>query len=488
VATPTSIESSASSGKVIGSMQYLAPEQLEEDDIDVRADIYSFGCILYEMITGQRTFPDRNVTRLVKKRVKNEFVQLASFNITIPQRLKNIINQCLQLDVNKRPSDIKNVQEDLDTILKTMTKHEPEDIVSAFITGRAIEEGDDKKNVKHHIITKIITGAFIALSLCFTVLYLLLNGKIIPENRFVEVLPAMAASEKKMEIKKDIHTTVSKQKSQVKDRNITQEKPSSVDKTVITQKATATQQPAINAEPLKKDVSVTAAKINRTVTNKRTDKKKSNTNYQNTDMTSQAFNKTNTQKEIEKESVKNEYSENELQEERDVQEFSTPIDMIQLMKKADEAREYSKVLDLYLSLPPEQIRTKEARILKLRALLALNKADKLYFDGDHINDGEFYLAKAKFLYGAKQYQQSLWLLGIAKATPGQLIDRKTLEIEALYLIAKCRTAIFNETPNNETRTNAMKCWFDVKNEFRKNQNHPYFNEANNSIRELGRKG
>ena len=122
-----------------------------------------------------------------------------------------------------------------------------------------------------------------------------------------------------------------------------------------------------------------------------------------------------------------------------------------------------------------------------RAIVGTQGNSKAYYDNTNINDGEFYLSKAKFLYEKKQYQRALWLLENIKTTPAVLMKKKTLRREMLFYIAKCNTGFFDSNPTLERQKSALQSWFDVKSEFRNNQGHPYFIEANRKIREISKK-
>jgi serine/threonine protein kinase len=445
VATPTSVKSSSSSGKVIGSMQYLAPEQLEEDNVDARADIYSFGCIMYEILTGNKTFPDRKVTNLVKKRLKNEYKSLSAYALPMPTKLRSLIGRCLQLDINKRPADIKLVLEEIEQIHNNISANSPEEVVLVFVTGerpeKKIEELSEIDTEHHDLpIKRFIGVALIALGLGIFGFYMLFVKSRVKSNIDKTVIASIPDT---------VVTVDKKSKKVIKTKVI--KKP---EKKLISRKKGV---PDLKKKPL--------IKIKKRAAPRR--KKKIITKKKKTPSSIKADTK-----EIAKDTrppIK--------KDKEDANESAKKI--IDTMLKADASRNYTKVLDLYASLPPQLERLKEARLLKLRALIGTNKTNKLYFDGNHINDCEFYLAKAKYLYA--------WILGIAKTTPALLTDKEILNTEILYYLAKCKTNIYNGNPTPSNKVTAMKSWFNVKNKFRNNQNHSYFHEANESIRELGKK-
>ncbi len=83
-------------GTVVGTVQYMAPEQVNGTGVDVTTDIYAIGAILYEMLTGDKAFPDVSLSALFEAKTKNEFVPLGLFNIPIPKALKKLVNSCME--------------------------------------------------------------------------------------------------------------------------------------------------------------------------------------------------------------------------------------------------------------------------------------------------------------------------------------------------------------------------------------------------------
>jgi serine/threonine protein kinase len=96
-------------GIVLGTAQYMSPEQARGKPVDQRADIWAFGCVLYEMLTGQPVFGGEDVT-IVLARVLERGANLDTLPATIAPAVKQAIKLCLQKDPKKRVRDIGDVK------------------------------------------------------------------------------------------------------------------------------------------------------------------------------------------------------------------------------------------------------------------------------------------------------------------------------------------------------------------------------------------
>lgn len=457
VATPTTAQDNTStSGKVIGSMKYMAPEQLDKDEIDTSADIFSLGCILYEMLTGSKTFPEQNLTKLVRKRLKNEFNPLSSFKIVMPQALNRTINNCLQLQPEKRPSDIKNVLGELTRIHRDISSKTPDEIMALYLNGESVEDSNDFPDKPHFPFLKIM-AATLSIILVVGVVLLVVNISDQKQWRTIQArtkisTPLKQSSRKKINISND-KPIVSK---------------SVISEPVVSEPVVST--PVNKEKPKVKKKKIVARKKKR-IPIRTLKKQKTITTTAEPD-----------QKVIDR--VSGSDSRKSLLEKLQIQHNTQ--DFIVIMRKEDENKHHWNVLEICKSLPRAQANIKEARLLKHRALVALKKVNKSYFDNNHINDGEFYLSKAQYLYNARQYQRSVWILGIIKTAPTVLLNKKTLHRKVLYLMAKCNTKSFYKVLTKDKKKTAMKSWYNVKSEFRNNQKHAYFIEANKEIRNINK--
>jgi len=88
-------------GTVLGTPQYMAPEQFEGKEADARSDIWAFGAVLYEMVTGQKAFRGKNYTSLVAAILGAEPAPMTVQPFT-PAWLERLVRRCLQKDAEDR--------------------------------------------------------------------------------------------------------------------------------------------------------------------------------------------------------------------------------------------------------------------------------------------------------------------------------------------------------------------------------------------------
>ena len=89
-------------GFVIGSPKYMAPEQILGKKVDTRADIYSLGVILYEMLTGAPPYHRGDHMSVMYQHVQGRARPAAEVNPEVPQELSDIVAKAMAVDKNKR--------------------------------------------------------------------------------------------------------------------------------------------------------------------------------------------------------------------------------------------------------------------------------------------------------------------------------------------------------------------------------------------------
>jgi serine/threonine protein kinase/Tol biopolymer transport system component len=101
-ALPTTPHTLTSEGTIVGTFQYMAPEQLEGKDADARTDLFAFGAVVYEMITGRRAFAGDNRSSLIAAILRDEPPPLSSIQPVAPPALDAVVRACLAKDPDVR--------------------------------------------------------------------------------------------------------------------------------------------------------------------------------------------------------------------------------------------------------------------------------------------------------------------------------------------------------------------------------------------------
>jgi serine/threonine protein kinase len=133
IARPTEASLHTVEGNIVGTMQYLSPEQIDGVDIDGRTDIYSFGAILYELLTGTKTFPQETITNLMKKKIINEYRRFSDFNFPIAPGLVKVTQKCLQSSKENRYPNAAALLKDLESVHKSLTIDDPRTLLQNYL-------------------------------------------------------------------------------------------------------------------------------------------------------------------------------------------------------------------------------------------------------------------------------------------------------------------------------------------------------------------
>lgn len=99
--------------QVLGTPNYMAPEQVKGLDLDGRADLFSFGVVLYEMATGERPFAGQNVTTIIYKIVNEKPVAPSDKEASVHPGLSAVIARCLSKDPTQRYTSAADLARDL---------------------------------------------------------------------------------------------------------------------------------------------------------------------------------------------------------------------------------------------------------------------------------------------------------------------------------------------------------------------------------------
>jgi Tol biopolymer transport system component len=177
-------------GTLLGTLQYMAPEQVEGKEADARADIFAFGALLYEMITGRRAFQGKSQATLISAIMTGEPPPISTLQSTTPAALDHLVQRCLAKDPEDRWQDAHSLLIQLQWIAQGRTESE----VPAALADA------DRKHAKLLRVALVVAGAVIAALAVPTVLYV--RGPESPEA-FPLRVPVVGLSRSNMAISPD---------------------------------------------------------------------------------------------------------------------------------------------------------------------------------------------------------------------------------------------------------------------------------------------
>ena len=85
-------------GTILGTFQYMSPEQLEGKEADARTDIFALGAVLYEMVTGRKAFSGTSQASLISAIMKEDPAPISTMQPMSPPALDRVVKTCLSKD------------------------------------------------------------------------------------------------------------------------------------------------------------------------------------------------------------------------------------------------------------------------------------------------------------------------------------------------------------------------------------------------------
>ena len=426
IARPTDASIHTTDGAILGTMQYLSPEQLDGKEPDIRTDIYSLGTILYEILTGVKAFPDQNVSRLMLSKIKNDFNSLDQFDLKIPSRLRRLIHRCMVYDREKRIPDAETFLSEIGKIHRTLCPFSPEQVVTEYL----LEENVSRTVIStRHTLPKktIVAGLLMALlSLGIWQGGRLINNRLKesePVNKNTSVLPEVTVED------------------------IEKKAPSVESGTKITAK--------------KEQVNNIAVKRNSIAATDKRPKKSSPSTVIKSEKPQKSF--------------------VDLMQEK----YGT-TNLLKLYTMIVQRRQWQEADKIYKELDPKDASSPRAVIYRIRTLRALGKIDQLqaFLAATTIEDGEIYLERAKCAFNSNNITAALNNLKSCERTTSAFMESASLRLERLYLEALCAEKQFKKNSSESTKKYALDRWFEVKSELRTSRDHPWFKEADEHMQRI----
>jgi serine/threonine protein kinase/Tol biopolymer transport system component len=110
---PTTPPNITAHGAILGTFQYMAPEQLEGNEADARTDIFGFGAVLYEMVTGKRAFAGKSQASLISAIMSGTPPPISAVQPLTPPGLDRVVKKCLAKDPDERWQTAHDLKDEL---------------------------------------------------------------------------------------------------------------------------------------------------------------------------------------------------------------------------------------------------------------------------------------------------------------------------------------------------------------------------------------
>jgi serine/threonine protein kinase len=416
IARPVETSLMTMDGAVMGTMQYLAPEQIDGKNVGVVADIYALGVVLYECLSGRKAFPQCNLSQLMAAKMDNDFIPLISYRIKIPRTLINLVGKCMMQDAKKRLQSAAIAVDNFEQAHYRLTQESPERIIRALLNSPAQGKIELTVHKSFHIrfFSFFIAGAVIIVAILMS-----------PEFLKKPDRKSLAVSTK-------LHVQ-NEDKSKMEKSLFAPGTPLSQKKKIQPAESLASQ-PAPMAHHLKGD--------------------------------GKSF---------------------KLKPPDAVQSDTALKDLSETFEKEARSGHYERALALFGKLPKSSVAQLPIQLLWLRTLVSLGKTEEAgnFLAANTLNDGEFFLIKAKYLFGRNDIDEALNMLEKCIAIHALLLDADVVRREYLYYRALCLSRRFDQVPTMETGKKALDGWFEVKNSLRTIPSHLYFEKAVSEMQRIG---
>lgn len=148
IARDTQATALTAAGKTVGTMAYMAPEQITgRKPVTARTDLYALGCVLFELLTGRTPFASETQPEMLFKHIDEMPPKVREFNPDCPVWLEELIDHLLQKEPEDRPFDALDVQVKLEKVKQKVTEAEQK---------RFTQEGQSALTAKDNTVAKLI--------------------------------------------------------------------------------------------------------------------------------------------------------------------------------------------------------------------------------------------------------------------------------------------------------------------------------------------
>jgi serine/threonine protein kinase len=499
IARPSEVSFHTMDDNVVGTLQYLAPEQLTKGRLDVRTDLYSLGVVMYEMLTGMIAFPQKDLASLIDSKIRNTFKSIDEYGISIPQQLKRIIRQCMQHDPEKRIPTAAALLHELEMIYEGSNDVGPEKGLASFL---AVPAGSKVVLATHHqthlrriaaICVGVVAAAVVILFWSgyrhqksvqknhsgYQVQQPVVEKSKITDQPIPKIDSIVASSVIANQIpKKDSIAAPSLLVGKMPQNDL--KASSSMSRNQIPKKNVTVTTPLVRSQKPEKGVTANPTMVSGQIPEK---EMTANPTMVGSQIPEKALPSV-----ISNAKRKVTTGPNLTLIDSLIDKYATD-DLITIMEKEVVRKNYLSALTVYEALVPAQAQTPYAVILRIRALDKLEYRRQLAqaLENCAIDDGEIYLAQAKLFYQNGNWAESKRLIDKCLSAPHAYIGFDILKRESYYYNALCSSVQFDAKPSQETYLEASAAWWQLKSELRSEPGHQYNSIAASELQRMAMK-
>jgi serine/threonine protein kinase/DNA-binding SARP family transcriptional activator len=170
----------------VGTLAYMAPEQIQGGEVDARSDIFSFGVVLYEMLTGRLPFRGEHEAAMMYSILNEEPESLQKFLLDVPSELLHVLNRALEKDPNERYQNVAEMVIDLRRLKKETTRVVR--LTAAQVPIEGLPHIPEKPSVglhrqKWNRPAAIVVGSLLVLALAYFVIWPSIHGLLFRTER-----------------------------------------------------------------------------------------------------------------------------------------------------------------------------------------------------------------------------------------------------------------------------------------------------------------
>ncbi|MBN1759089.1 MAG: serine/threonine protein kinase [Chitinispirillaceae bacterium] len=439
IARPTEASLHTVEGNIVGTMQYLSPEQMDGVDIDNRTDIYSFGAILYEILTGTKTFPQDTITNLMKKKIMNEYRKFSDFNFNVSPHLARISQKCLQINKSDRYPDMTTLLEDLKVAHRSLTADSPAKVLKKYIADPVAFEDDFKGKISLRISPKIVIPVAGLLGIGALVAVFIITG---PESEPAgggDQPVATSTGTQSQQTKPLTPATLSGSGNSLTPLGPSDKEPEPEPKPVVSEPV----KPPKPHKPVASYVAPTRPKVPPKPV-------------------------------VEPEPVLS--PADELKKRYILEDFFA------IGKKAMAERAYSDAILAFENVP-QGSNSKEKTLYLFDAYLSSGKIKDALFiaNNENIMDAQFDYLCGRLYERTGKDKRALEYYQSALTKPSIIRSRSEIRNDALYQTAILWSAQHKTNPTADSRVQALNAWNTVKRTYMGSPNHPRFKRANTEL-------